>query len=83
METDLMLEADGTLGVELGPTLVVFTTTVVEIMMALEVVLETTEIELDTPVDNGTLEDGVMMLEETVPDEEGTLFEELLYGYGG
>jgi hypothetical protein len=78
-----MLEADGTLGVELRLTVVVITMTVVETTMALDVVLETAGIELDTPVDSGTLEDGVVPLENAVLDETDALLEELVYGYGG
>jgi hypothetical protein len=81
--TDLMLESDGTLGVELGITVVVITTTVVETITALDVVLETTGIELDTPVDSGTFEAGVVPLEKGVYDEGDALLEALVYGYGG
>jgi hypothetical protein len=74
VETSTSLEVSGPTGVVLGPTTVVIKTTLVETTTSLEVVLAT-GVELVTPVDNGTPIEGDTL----VPDENGTLSEELTY----
>ena len=64
--TNLVLEKTGTLGVELDSTTVVMTMTVVE-MNFVEVELRALGVELDTPVDRGTLVEGTALV---VPEIE-------------
>ena len=64
--TNLVLEKTGTLGVELDSTTVVMTMTVVE-MNFVEVELRALGVELDSPVDRGTLVEGTALV---VPEIE-------------
>jgi hypothetical protein len=73
------LEESGPAGVVLGPTVAVITTTLVEAMISLEVVFDAIGIVLETPVDNG----GPVDKDIPVADEDDTISEELVYGYGG
>lgn len=74
--TNLILEASGTLGVELDSGIVI-TTTVVEVTVEIE--SDAMGDELDTPVESGTLVDNSAL----DPDHETPLPEELDLGDGG